>query len=322
MSDLAMPLDPEALPIMEMLDAVFPRAEGPNADAVDFQTRAALIPGGEPTEELATIEDRAIPGPAGDIPIRIYVPEAATTGSAPGIVYFHGGGWVICGLDTHDSGCRRLANEIGAVVVSVDYRLAPQHRYPAAIDDAYAATVWTADHVAELGIDPDRLAIAGDSAGGNLTAAVALKARDLGTPALVFQLMIYPVIDSTAKRNDYPSKKENAVGFFLTTDQMDWYRNQYVTSDAASDEPYCSPNRAASLAGLPPACIVTAEMDPLRDEAEEYARLLTDAGVDVTLYRADGMFHGFFNMDAVGLTGASKAQAVAFDATRAVLTPN
>jgi acetyl esterase len=130
------------------------------------------------------------------------------------------------------------------------------------------------------------------------------------------------VIDSTSKRNDYPSKTENAQGYFLSTDQMDWYRNQYVASDAESDEPYCSPNRAPSLAGLPPACIVTAEMDPLRDEAEEYARLLTDAGVDVTLYRADGMFHGFFNMDVIGLTGASKAQAVAFDAARAVLTPN
>jgi acetyl esterase len=234
-------------------------------------------------------------------------------------VYFHGGGWTICSVDTHDGACRRLANEVGAVVVSVDYRLAPEHKYPAAAEDAFAATAWVAEHASELGIDPDRLAIAGDSAGGNLTAVVAHMARDRGGPGLAFQLLVYPVIDSSEARNERPSRTENAVGYFLTLSQMEWYRRQYLPDERAGSEPYASPHLAESFADLPAACVVTAEMDVLRDEGEAYGRALEGAGVTVTIYRAAGMFHGFFNMDAA-LPGAASAQSVAFAAMRDALT--
>jgi acetyl esterase len=233
-------------------------------------------------------------------------------------VYFHGGGFVICDLDSHDGACRRLANATGSVVVSVDYRLAPEHRWPAAAEDAYAATGWAADRAEELGIDATRLALAGDSAGGNLTAVAALMARDRGGPALAFQLLVYPVIDLGASRSEYPSQRENAEGYFLTVAHMEWYRAQYLADDANGEEPYASPIKAASLAGLPPACVVTAEMDPLRDEGEAYGRALQAAGVPVTIHRAPGMFHGFFNMDAV-LDGSKDAQRVAFEAANTVL---
>lgn len=313
-----MPLDPTAAAVIELLEAVFPRIDSLDADAASVRSVAKQMPSIPVVEEVASVEDRTIPGPAEPIPVRIYRPERPSADTAPCIVYFHGGGWVICDLDTHDSGCRRLTNEIGAVVVSVDYRLAPEHKYPAGVEDAYAASAWAADNADELGIDPMRLVIAGDSAGGNLTAAVALMAHDRKGPALAYQLMVYPVIDSSASRSDWPSKTENATGYFLTTLQMEWYRKQYVATDADADQPYCSPNLATSLAGLPPACIITAEFDPLRDEGEDYARLLEQSGVPVTLYRAPGMFHGFFNMDEA-LPGAKEAQVVAFTAMRGAL---
>jgi acetyl esterase len=234
-------------------------------------------------------------------------------------VFFHGGGWVICGLDTHDGICRRIANELGATVVSVDYRLAPEHKHPAAADDSYAALVWTAEHADELGIDLGRLTVAGDSAGGNLAAVVAQRARDRGGPAIAFQLLVYPVVDSSETRLDHASKTDNAEGYFLTTTHMEWYRKQYLPHEEAGADPDVSPHLAESLEGLPPTCIVTAEMDPLRDEAEHYAALLEAAGVPVVLYRADGMFHGFFSMHEA-LEGSRSAQKVAFDAMKAELS--
>jgi len=314
-----MPISPEAAAVIELLDQYFPAV-----DEVDSAPKAREImrnlPEAPVVDEVASVEDRTIPGPAGEIPVRIYRPATAMAAGtdAPGIVFFHGGGWAICDLDSHDGACRRLANEIGAVVVSVDYRLAPENKYPAAADDAYAATAWVAEHAADLGIDPGRLAVAGDSAGGNLAAVVPHMAAARGGPALAFQLLIYPVIDSSAARNDRPSRSENAVGYFLTLSQMEWYRDQYLPADEAGEDPLVSPHLAASLEGLPPACVVTAEMDLLRDEGEHYGHALEAAGVDVTIYRAPGMFHGFFNMDAV-LDGAKDAQQIAFDATRATL---
>jgi acetyl esterase len=324
-----MPIAPDAAAVIELLEQYFPAV-----DEVDSATESREIQRNMPkvpvVDEVASVEDRTIPGPADEIPVRIYRPQppraAGGAGGrgrqdgtdAPGVVFFHGGGWTICDLDTHDGACRRLANEVGAVVVSVDYRLAPEHKYPAAADDAYAATVWTADHAAELGIDPARLAVAGDSAGGNLAAVVALMARDRGGPALAFQLLIYPVIDSSAARNDRPSRSENAVGYFLTLSQMEWYRAQYLPEEAAGEDPLVSPHLAPSLSGLPSACVITAEMDLLRDEGEHYGRAMEIAGVDVTISRAPGMFHGFFNMDAA-LEGAKDAQRVAFGAMRATL---
>jgi len=317
------PLDPACQPIIELMESAFPRIDSLDADPAEVRAVANAMERLPPAEECTVVEDRTIPGPAGAIPVRIYQPAGAPPPgerdvALPGVVYYHGGGWVICGLDTHDNGCRRIANDLGAVVVSVDYRLAPEHKYPAGPDDAYAALCWTAEHADELGVDPARLAVAGDSAGGNIAAVVALRARDRNGPPLAFQLLIYPVIDSSSKRNDYPSKTENATGYFLTTVQMEWYRKQYLPDDAAGELPDVSPCLAESLAGLPPACIVTAEMDPLRDEGERYAELLEAVGVPVVLYRAAGMFHGFFNMDAV-LEGAKHAQKAAFDAARAHL---
>jgi len=313
-----MPIDPAAAALIEVLDQQFPRVDTVSSAAKARQI-AKQMPRPAEVEPVGAVEDRVVPGPHGDVPVRIYWP--ATDGPRPGIVYFHGGGFVICDLDSHDGACRRLVNAIDAVVVSVDYRLAPEHRWPAAADDAAAATEWVADHAGELGIDPERLAVAGDSAGGNLGAVVALMARDRGGPRLAFQLLVYPVIDLGATRSDHASQRENAEGYFLTTAQMDWYRDQYLAEDAHGEEPYASPIKAASLAGVAPACVVTAEMDPLRDEGEAYARALDAAGVPVTLYRAPGMFHGFFNMDAV-LDGSKDAQRVAYDALRAALEPS
>ena len=309
-----MPLDPQAAPIIELLEQFFPRISGPETDAAEVRAQADAMERVPPTEDIGSVVDRVIPGTGHQIPIRVYEPLGDDAGPRPGVVYYHGGGWTICGLDTHESACRRLANETGSVVVSVDYRLAPEHKYPAAADDAYTALCWVSEHADELGIDRSRLAVAGDSAGGNLGAVVALRARDEGPP-VAFQLLVYPVIDSSSTRNDYASKTDNATGYFLTTTQMEWYRRQYLPDDDAGEHPGVSPNLASSHAGLPPACIVTAEMDPLRDEAEHYASQLEAAGVPVTMYRAEGMFHGFFGMDAV-LPGAKDAQIVAFDAMR------
>jgi acetyl esterase len=199
--------------------------------------------------------------------------------------------------------------------VSVDYRRAPEHKYPAAAEDCYSALLWTAGQADGLSIDKHRIALAGDSAGGNLAAATALMARDRRGPAVALQVLIYPVIDSTSGRNDYPSKSENATGYFLHTQSVEWFRQQYLPDEDASEEPYCSPNRAPSMVGLPDAFILTAEFDPLRDEGEHYGELLQTADVPVTVHRAPGMFHGYFTMDAM-LESAKSAQQLVFEQMR------
>jgi acetyl esterase len=284
-----MALDPQA---KALLDAMPPMPDFATLDLA--LVRAGMEQGpfdAGPPEALAKVENRTIPGPAGEIAVRVYTPEGS--GPFPGLVFFHGGGFVLCSLDTHDGQCRSLANAAGCVVVSVDYRLAPEHPYPAAPEDCYAATQWVAKHGGELGIDVSRLAIGGDSAGGNLTAVTALIARDRGGPALRFQLLVYPVTDCAF---DTPSYRDNAEGYFLTQGMMRWFWEKYLADPKQGAEAYASPLRAADLSNLPPGLCITAGYDPLRDEGEAYAERLRKAGVDVRTTRYDGMFHGFFGM--------------------------
>jgi acetyl esterase len=219
---------------------------------------------------------------------RVYVPEG--TGPFPIVVYFHGGGWVSGDLDMHDATCRRIANRAKTVVFNVDYRLAPEHKFPVPFDDAYAATQWAQEHATEFCGDPSRLAVAGSSAGGNLAAAVALKARDAGWPEISLQVLIYAVLDSRLETASY---RDFADGFLLTATQMRWYWQQYVSDESQLEDFRVSPAHAESLAGLPPAIIVTAEFDPLRDEGEEYAARLRDSGVTAETIRYEGQVHGF-----------------------------
>ncbi len=244
--------------------------------------------GGQP-ESLANVENFHIPGSAGQIPLRVYTP----TGRAPFpiLVYFHGGGWVIGNLDTHDSICRSLANRASCIVIAVDYRLAPEHRFPAAVEDAYTAICWASSNAHRIDGDPARIAAGGDSAGGNLAAVVSLMARDKGMPSVIYQVLIYPVTDLSAF--DTASYHQHGQGYMLTKDGMDYYRDHYIEYEEQLKNPYASPLLAQEIGGLPPALILTAEFDVLTDEALAYAKRLKEAGVHVTCKCFDGMIHGF-----------------------------
>jgi acetyl esterase len=231
-------------------------------------------------------------------------------------MYFHGGGFVICNLDSHDRECRNLAKASGCVVISVDYRLAPEHPFPAAPEDAYAATRYVAEHGAEFNVDASRIAVAGDSAGGNLATVVALMARERGGPALRFQLLIYPGTDWTDDSS--PSRQEYRNDHFLTADMMDWFTDLYLPRAEDRRSPYASPIFAEDLSGLPPAMVITAECDPIRDQGEAYARRLQAAGVPVVLKRYDGMIHPFFNLAGI-IDAARVAVADAGSAVRSAL---
>jgi len=289
-----MPLDPQARALLDQANAMgMPPLHTMSVPEARASIAAMALLQGEP-RTVAKIADRHAPGPAGDIPVRLYTP--AGPAPFPALVYYHGGGWVLGGLDTHDGVCRELANSAGCLVVSVDYRLAPEHKFPAAAEDAYAALQWVATNAGSLGIDPTRIAIGGDSAGGNLTAVVALMARDRGTPAVAFQLLVYPVTDSAC---DTASYRDNADGYFLTKDAMLWFWNHYTRDAADRQNRYAAPLKAQDLSGLPPALVLTAEFDPLRDEGEAYAARLQEAGVPVQVTRYHGMIHGFFGMSAL-----------------------
>ncbi len=294
-----MPVDAPTQGLLAMLE----EAGGPDiSEQTPEEARAAIagfaaMQAGAP--EPARVENRTVPGPAGDIPVRVY---AAEGDNLPVVMYFHGGGWVVGDIDSHDGTCKQLLAELGdAVVVSVDYRLAPEHKYPAAADDCYAATAWVAEHGAEIGADGSRLAVAGDSAGGNLSAVVSQMARDRGGPAIAAQVLHVPVTDHNY--DDYPSYSDNAEGYLLTRASMIWFWDHYLPSDAAGQEAYASPLRAADLSGLPPALVQTAEFDPLRDEGEAYAAALKSAGTEVSVHRYDGVVHDPFMMFAVIPTG-------------------
>jgi acetyl esterase len=296
-------LDPEVRALLDLMEA----QGGPPLESLPPQeARQAALEGlkpvaGEP-EPVARVEDLLVPGEAGQIPVRVYTPQEP--GPRPCLVYFHGGGWVVCDLDTHDTVCRALARRAGAVVVAVDYRLAPEHKFPAAVEDCYAATLWTAANAGRLGIDPRRIAVGGDSAGGNLAAVVSLKCRDEAGPALALQVLIYPVTD--LQSFDTASYREFAEGYNLTRAEMEWFRAHYLARPEDGAHPYASPLLARDLRGLPPALVITAECDVLRDEGEAYAHRLQQAGVPVTLARYPGMIHPFFSMPGA-LSQARKA---------------
>ncbi|MDP6377949.1 MAG: alpha/beta hydrolase [Pseudomonadales bacterium] len=303
-----MPLDADAQGVLDLLAS---------QNVPDFtelspaEARAlTLAPPPEVPTAVDEVEDRIIPGSEADIPVRIYRARGATGTLA----YFHGGGWVIGDLESHDESCRRLCAGTGANVVAVDYRLAPETRYPGAINDCFDATAWIASSDEFSG----PLAVGGDSAGGNLAAATALMARDRGAAELVFQLLVYPVTNADFTTVSY---RDNAEDYFLTRGAMQWFWDHYVPDAGTRADPYCAPLRAPDLAALPPALVITAEYDPLRDEGEAYAAALEAAGVPVTLTRYPGQIHGFFGM-YTAIAAATRATEQAIEALRSHLTPH
>jgi len=286
-----MPVDPHIVPLLDLIAAAPPMHEGSPADAREaFRKLTVEARQPEQVVPVDSVEDVEVPGPDGPLAARVYRPAAP--GPVPTVVLFHGGGWVIGDLETHDNMARSICRDCEAVVVSVDYRLAPEAPFPAAVDDALAATRWVAAHLDDLGGD-ERVALAGDSAGGNLAAVVSQQLRDEGGPRLAGQLLIYPATDVTG---DHASRVENAEGYFLDLPTMAWFMNHYAADAALHTDPRLSPLRQEDLAGLPPAVVVTAGFDPLRDEGEAYADRLAEAGVPVQLRRFDSMIHGFFDM--------------------------
>ena len=286
-----MPLDPQAQKILDATAALNlpPTEQMTPAEARDsMRARTAAL---GPVEDVARIEDHRVPVVGGEVIVRCYTPGGA--GPFPAYVYFHGGGWVIGDIETHDGICRSLANASGSVVASVDYRLAPEHKYPVAAEDAFAATRWVVREAGRLGIDGQRLAVGGDSAGGNLAAAVSLMSRDRGGPPIALQVLVYPV---TQYGFDTRSYREYADGYLLTRASMQWFWNHYLSRPEDGAQPYASPLAAATLTGLPPALVITAEYDPLCDEGEAFGAKLREAGVPVTITRYPGMIHGFLRM--------------------------
>ena len=263
-------------------------------EAREYYRQARFVSNPEPPE-LKSVAPHAIPAPHGSIPGRIYTPNKLrqTDSLAPCLVFFHGGGWVIGDLDTHDVVCRKLADEGQLIVISIDYRRAPEHKFPAAVDDAIAATAWIATHAKELGIDAARLLVGGDSAGGNLATVVAIAARDGNGPAISGQVLIYPATDFTMA---HPSHSEPETSILLTHSVIRWFRDHYLNGTADVRDWRASPALAKTLVGLPPAYVLTAGADPLRDEGDDYARRLEQAGVAVTHRTFPGQFHGFFTM--------------------------
>ncbi len=298
-------LDPQIVAILEQLEAA---GDPPLESLPPREARLAAIDGlapwkGEP-EPLASVKDVTMDSPEGTVPLRIYTPDSAD--ARPALVYFHGGGWVLCDLDTHDVICRSIARQAGAVVVAVGYRLAPEHKYPAAVVDCYAAVCWVSDNAARLGIDSQRIAVGGDSAGGNLAAVISLKSRDEAGPDIVLQVLVYPVTDLSSFETE--SYRDFAEGYILSAAEMRWFRDHYLRNCEDGLDPHASPLLAPDLRRLPPALVITAECDVLRDEGEGYAARLAEAGVPVRCTRYSGMVHPFFSLSG-GVRQAHEAIA-------------
>lgn len=298
-----MPLDPQAQVILEQLATMNFSLTRDMSPAQARELSKSLMMPTEP-EPVGNIVDRTVPGPDGELPVRIYTPQGS--GPFPILVFYHGGGWVIGDIESHDPVCRRLTKLAECIVVSVDYRLAPEYPFPAAPEDCYAATQWIASHASELQGDATRIAIGGDSAGGNLSAVVAQMARDRSGPPLVFQLLIYPATDM---RMNTPSIEENGKGYLLTKEDMIWFSNHYLPNSEDKLHSQASPFLATDLSGLPPALIITAEYDPLRDEGELYGERLKEAGVPVTVSRYKGAIHGFVGLIELGNQALAEAAA-------------
>ena len=287
-----MPFHPQVQAIRDRLE----RDQVPNLytltieEAREADVKATVAGAGNPVP-VAEVTEREIPGPAGPLRVRIYRP--AGDGPLPVLVYFFGGGWSLGTLDTSDDVCRRLTNAAGCLTVSVSYRLAPENKFPAAVEDAYAGAAWVAAHAAGIGGDPARIAVGGDSSGGNLAIAVTLLARQRGGPHLVHQLLVYP---NTDFHPGTPSMRECDDEHFFNPNAVRWYWGLYLASEEDGDNPLVSPLREKDLTGLPPATLISAEYDPLRDEGEQYAARLAEAGVPVEVTRYDGMPHAFFTM--------------------------
>ena len=308
-----MAVDPQVRELLDGLDA----AGGPRyieMSAVDGREWFANLR--RPSElPIGHVEDRTIPGPAGKLPVRLYTPVGATADVLPALVFFHGGGWVIGDLESHDPVCRALANASGCKVIAVDYRLAPEHPWPAAPDDCFAAVKWVVEHAESIGVEGQRIAVGGDSAGGNLAAAVTLRARAAHAPHISFQLLIYPALDAGMGS---ASTQENAEGYFLEKAGMGWFYGHYIPAGTDVRIPDISPLYAGDLAGLPDAHVVTAGYDPLRDEGHDYAGKLKAAGVAVSYANYPGVVHGFFGFqatvdvarEAIQIAGSALAEAL------------
>lgn len=288
-------LDPELAAVVDEIEALgLPAWHRLSVDAA--RRLEDEVFSGDPEPPVADVRDLAFDGPHGEVPVRVYRPEAAVVDSPPGrvLVHFHGGGWTLGTLDSIDGPCRELATRTDSVVVSVDYRLAPEHPFPAAVKDAYAAVEWVAG-TEELEA-PNRVAVAGDSAGGTFSAVVSLMARDRGMPQIDAQLLLYP---ATCYLDPMPSRAENGSGYFLTAEDLVWFANHYVADEIDARHPYAFPLQARDLGGLPPALVVTCGYDPLRDEGYRYADRLRDDGVEVRHTNYGSMIHGFLNMEGI-----------------------
>lgn len=289
-----MTLDPQTKFVLDqMAQAGIPQMETLPLEVVRNSQNLPQV--GEP-ELVGKIENRIIPGPGGEIPIRVYYPKDAQTSYA-GLVYYHGGGWVLGNLDSHDAVCRSLTNLANCVTISVDYRLAPENKFPAAVEDAYASVQYVYEHAEEFQVDRARIAVGGDSAGGNLAAVVTHLAKEKSVPEICYQVLLYPSTGAGAPLT--ASRKENAEGYMLTGGMMDWFYKCYVNNEVDKNNPLLTPMFFEDFTGLPPAIVITAEFDPLRDEGEQYADKLKEAGVAVECIRYDGTIHGFISMASV-----------------------
>jgi acetyl esterase len=297
-----MSLDPQIAGIIEALDAGFPSVHTMTGAEARGVIRSRLVVSPEP-ENVGEVRDASVHGPAGDIAVRIYRP-ASLSGPVPTVVYAHGGGFVFCDLDSHDGLCRSFANLIPAVVVSVDYRLAPEHRWPAAVEDVLAVMQWAARNAEALGGDAGSVVIGGDSAGGNLAAVAALMARDLGAPDLAAQLLVYPMITADFDTESY---RRFGDGFYNPRPALQWYWDQYLPSPADREHPYASP-LYADLDGMPPAVVVIAGHDPLRDEGMAFGKALNAAGVPTTHRYYEGAIHGFITMPTLDLAQRARRE--------------